>query len=113
MFLSTFKVKVKGQRLMTNDCLLIYERLSANIWAYAGIIENKYLTLIKMKLKNDLEYHFGKVKVISSKLTEKSTKAARKHHNCSETNGIWTHPGIDNDRNNLGAHYLVKLYRHC
>ena len=44
--------------------------------------------LIKMKLTNDLEHHFGKVKVISSKLTVESTEAVRKHHNFSETNGI-------------------------
>ena len=79
---------------------MIYGRLIENIWAYDGIIERKYLTLIKMKLTTDPEHHFGKVKVISSKLTEKSTKVVKKHHNCSDSNVIWTLPGIDSDRNN-------------
>ena len=65
-----------------------YGRLWVNMRAFAGIIERKYLTLIKFWLTNDLEHHFGKVKVISSKLTEESTEALRKHHNCTETNGI-------------------------
>ena len=55
---------------------------------YVGIIERKYLRLITMKLTNDLEHHLGKVKVISSKLTEKPSKTVRKHHSCSEMNGI-------------------------
>ena len=47
---------------------MIYGRLCVNIWAYAGIIESKYFTLIKMKLPNDLENYLGKVKVISLKI---------------------------------------------
>ena len=72
----------------TDDCLMIYGRLCVNIRAYVGIIERKYLRLITMKLTNDLGHHLGKVKAISSKLTEKSSKAVRKHHSCSEMNGI-------------------------
>ena len=59
---------IKGQRFKmqwTDDCFMIYGRLCVNIRTYADIIESKYLTLIKMKLTNDLEHHFGKVKVIS------------------------------------------------
>ena len=52
------------------------------------LVLSKENTLIKMKLTNDLEHEFGKVKVISSKWPEKSTKAVRTHHNCSESNGI-------------------------
>ena len=44
-----------------------------------------------MKLTNDLGHHLGKVKVISSKLTEKSSKTVKKHHSCSEMIGILTH----------------------
>ena len=71
MFISTFKVNVKGQSFKMqwiNDCFMVYGRLCVNIWAYAGIIESKYLTLIKMKLTNDIEHHLEKVKVISSKI---------------------------------------------
>ena len=113
-FVSTFKVKFKGQGSTLYNAM--DQWLPYDLWATLC----KYLSLCwyyrkkipytnEKTLSNDLEHHVGKVKVISSKLTEKSTKAVRKHHNCSESNGIWTLPGIDDGRNNLGAHYLVAI----
>ena len=72
--------KVKAQRFKmqwTNDWFMIYGRLCVNISAYAGIIKSKYLTLIKMKLTNDLEHHLGKVKVISLKIDWKILKGCK------------------------------------